>query len=523
MPEPFEQALPGLGDVPWNLNPAIDEIRERTGVVEDEVNIGRLSPTGLRAELNPYLLRGMSAAPYGIGTGGDDTAKFQQAKAAALTFGINTLYIPPGQYTTSGIAFELSDITQPFRIVLDKGAVITHTADTPVFQAVGSIGSWTPLTSILNSGNRQAFVASGSAANFPVGSWIHVASNDLIPNSSDKIGYLRKVTSLTDTGVTFDANVPRGITPANSAHLAPVTLLPSIEIIGGGQVKHATSTNLQSLIRLVCCYQPLVGIEVGPSGATGASFAHCVGGGTLPEFYVHDLRDDGEGFGYGINCSGSSRGMAFYGLAVKCRHAITSNPGPNIPNSNQHAETENIEVNLTTQDCTNKALDTHRSGWGWVFRPNHIGGVGGGIQIRSDNTHVDGGTINGTNTVGIAVTSDVVVPATINGTRITGTGGGNAPALLLDGPAIVNNVSIFRFTGAGIRVNADRCIINMPTIDGVSAGSLKGIELNSNNNLVVFGRISNVATGIAIATGRTGNQYGTVTYGVGVGTQVTGP
>lgn len=47
MAEPWENDLPSIGEAPWNLNPAIEEIRDRTADVEDVINEGRLSQGSL--------------------------------------------------------------------------------------------------------------------------------------------------------------------------------------------------------------------------------------------------------------------------------------------------------------------------------------------------------------------------------------------------------------------------------------------------------------------------------------------
>lgn len=61
MPDPFVQALPGLGDSPWNLNPAIEEIRERFSSVAT-LSGGMLDPA--------QVPRNLRARDYfGIGAG----------------------------------------------------------------------------------------------------------------------------------------------------------------------------------------------------------------------------------------------------------------------------------------------------------------------------------------------------------------------------------------------------------------------------------------------------------------------
>lgn len=47
MANSFDAPLPSVGQKPWTLNPAIIEMRNRQGTVEDVINTGRLSPSGL--------------------------------------------------------------------------------------------------------------------------------------------------------------------------------------------------------------------------------------------------------------------------------------------------------------------------------------------------------------------------------------------------------------------------------------------------------------------------------------------
>jgi len=500
------------------------DLRYTTLAGADSVIAAKVADAGSasRVLLDVLFRRDVSVVSYGAGQGGaDDTAAFQSAVNAAKVLGVG-VFVPALPYTVAGTV-SLSAITQPMKITIEKGAVITQTADLPVFEAIGSFGAWTSTTANVTSGTRTLSVASTSA--YASGDWIAISSSNTQPGGSDKIGYLRRIVGLTSTVVTFDSAVPRSLFTAQSAHIQKATFVPQIDIVGGGRIRHATSANFKTLVNLVLCRGPRVEVELGPNGGPGVTFSHCLGGGTGEDFYVHDLVDDEAGghFGYGINLAGSSRDMRFRGIGEKCRHAITTNPGPNITNSNQYGEPENIVVDMETRDCTNKALDTHRAGWGIVFRPNHTGGSGGGIQIRSDNTHVQGGMIAGSNSVGIAVASNIVVPPTINGTSITRIAGSGGLGILCDSPAIINNPSLYGFTGTGIRTTADGCVINNPLIDGVTAGSLVGIDLQSSNNLIFNGRIQNVGTGIRQTAGKTGNVWTSVNFGPGVTTQIDAP
>ena len=503
------------------------DLRYTTLAGADSVIAAKVADAGSasRVLLDVLFRRDVSVVSYGAGQGGaDDTAAFQSAVNAAIALGVG-VFIPALDYTVAGTV-TLSAITRPLKITIQKGAVITQTVDAPVFEAMGSFGAWTNLAANGTRGNRTFVVT--SAAGYAVGDWIQVASSNTAPGGGDKIGWLRRITGISGTTFTIDAALPRSVFTAQGAHIQKANFLPQIDLVGGGQIKHQNpSISFRPLVYTVLVRQPKVGLELGPSGGPAWTPAHCLGGGSTDEYYAHDLTDDEPGghFGYGINCGGSNRNMKFYGTAEKCRHAFTTNVGPNITNSNQYGEPEDIHVEMETRDCANKALDTHRPGWGIVFVPNHSGGSGGGVQIRSDNTHVQGGKISGANSVGVAVASNITVRPSIVGTSITNTAGAGSPAILCDSPTMIASPMIYGFTGAGIRVTATApgCVINNPNIDGVSAGALVGIDLQSNDNHVIHGYIANVGTGIKLATGTTGNQHSTATFGPGVTTQVVGP
>jgi len=506
-----------VGAEPAGLSAATKAAQSATIVTE-------VSTEGAAARdaLDELYLRSLSVRSFGAGQGGaDDTTAFLEAAQAADALGVN-VHVPRGDYTVSGTV-DLSDLVRPLTIHVEKGAVITQTANAPAFKAAGAFGAWVLTTSNTTRGTRTCTVA--DASGFSIGDWIAISSSNTATGGADKIGYLRRITGLTATVITFDSSVPRSLFTAQSAHVQAAAFVPRISIIGGGQIKHADASNFTTLIDFTLCQAPRVGVEIGPSGGPGVTFSHCLGGGTDADFWVHDLTDDEAGghFGYGINLAGSSRDMRFLGLGERCRHAITTNVGPNVANSNQYGEPESNVVDMETRDCTNKALDTHRPGWGNVFRPNHTGGAGGGVQIRADNTDVRGGVISGPNSVGIAVASVVTIPGSIDGVNITGVAGTAGIGILLEGPAIVSNPKIYGFTGTGIKIVAPGCIVSNPYIDGVSAGVLVGIDVQSNDNLLTFGRIKSVGTGIKLAAGVTGNQYGTVTFGGGVTTPTVGP
>jgi hypothetical protein len=388
-------------------------------------------------------------------------------------------------------------------------------ADSPVIQAAGSLGSAAPSLDT-RAGVRSLRVADPGL--YPVGSFVYVASQDTVPGSADKLAYLRLVAASTGSTISVDKPWPRTL---NSSFVRPVRLLPRIRLVGGGQIRHIDSSNKRELVNLTLCYQPVVQIELGPSGGEGVRFAHCFGG----EFngYVHDLRDDPANghFGYGINAAGSTRNLYVRGRGFRCRHAFTTNVGPNIPNSAYYGEPEDSYVNMATGGCTNKALDTHRVGWGIVFMVNDEAGIGGSVQIRADNTTIAGGTINGVRAYGVGVSSLIKVPAKISNLTIKNVTGTPGFGLELLGPAVVDNVSLTGFTSAAIRIRANGCKLNAPLIDGVTNNNIAtGIEVLGNSTTISNAVISRVKTGIKVGSGTVSNVLTNTKFGPGLTTKV---
>lgn len=458
----------------------------------------------------------LNVLDYGVKGDGvtDDTAAIQAAVNARLTGG-NISFPPNRTYKING-TINLSAVTGRLGIHIPESAKLVQYANASVFLAQGTLGAGTNVSGNTSAGNRTAAVV--DATPFAVGQWVYHASQNTVPGSSDKIAYLRRIKSISGTTLTLDKTFPRSLLTASSAHFRVATLLPPITIKGGGQVRHIDSTNTETLLNFILCERPIIELELGPSGDSGVTFSHCVGGGY--HGYVHDLRDDGVGFGYGVDMRGASRDMRITGLGARCRHAFTTNAGPNITNSAFYGEPENTYVDMEIQDCSNKGLDTHRVGWGTTFIVRGSGGTSGTVQVRADNTIIIGGSASGSNSVGISIASEVQIPALISNVSITDVAGANSVGLYLAGPAIVNNAYIRRFSGKGVDVIAPGCILNNVVVDGVAAGSLIGIDLQSNDNLVTGGRVSNVATGVKVAVGATGNAYSTMTFGAGVTNQV---
>lgn len=126
MAAPFDVPLPAVGAKPWNLNPAIQEVRARVGSTEDVVNSGRLSETGLKSSLvsqKPTIVYVDKFGAVGDGVT-DDTAAIQ---AAIDSVPGNAVFMLTGVHKVSTLYIDKVDwrLTGPGTI-LDGKIVIGH-------------------------------------------------------------------------------------------------------------------------------------------------------------------------------------------------------------------------------------------------------------------------------------------------------------------------------------------------------------------------------------------------------------
>lgn len=117
MASPFDVSLPAVGAKPWNLNPALTEIRTRIGSTDDIIATGRLSETGvssaaISAGLSRFVEQGAivhSIEDFGAsGTNTDDTQAWIDAVASMPNIpnnGKGILFIPPGQTNVNPAAW----------------------------------------------------------------------------------------------------------------------------------------------------------------------------------------------------------------------------------------------------------------------------------------------------------------------------------------------------------------------------------------------------------------------------------
>lgn len=311
---------------------------------------------------------------------------------------------------------------------------------------------------------------------YVVGEYLLLSGVNTVPGSTDKYGYIRRVTAV-GPSVTLDAPIPRTIDLLPRA--SKITFAPSLKILGAGEIYNVDAiTGRSPLIDAFATDNFQVsGIDVHHNGTSGINVAHCLNG--LIDCKVRDLMDDGIlYFGYGVNVVGATRGLVVRGTMTRVRHAVTTNPGPTVTNVGPVGEPENCTFAPTAVDCSDKSIDTHRVGWNTTIIPNVLGGRGG-VQVRADNTHVIGGTISGSTGPGVAVSSAVMVRTEIRDVVISDLKA-SGKAILSNGPSRSQNVKIRNCYGPNIELS-NNCIV----IGGsISAGSPVGVNFVGSNNTV---------------------------------------
>lgn len=310
-----------------------------------------------------------------------------------------------------------------------------------------------------------------------VGDYLLLAGHDTVPNSSDKYGYLRRVVSSSSSEIVLDRAIPRAIT--TNPRAGRVTLAPPIRIFGKGKVFNTNPPQATNTLMdfLAVDSAVVTGIEVLNNGGPGITLSHCWGGEVSA--FVHDLLDDGKThFGYGVNVAGATRDARIAGSAARVRHAVTTSPGPAVEGFGNAGEPENCTFEPTAWDCTDKAIDTHRAGWGITIIPRVKGGRGG-VQVRADNTKVIGGTVVGTVGPGIAVAESVAVPPTIEGVTISDLWPSGNGILALS-PIVMRDVHIRDCAWVNIILQSNSTV----TGGSISAGHPTGVEFRGSNNSV---------------------------------------
>lgn len=334
------------------------------------------------------------------------------AVSSIVAAGGGVLYVPEGATVTTSTVTVLPDEVTGVRV---DGEIVC-TADVSVFTRDGeALDSSTNITAPILAGQRTV---SAATTNLAIDDWVFVVSADTLPGSGDKLGYLRKVKAVDATTVTFDSPIPRDM-PDSTRRLRKIRMANPITVYGSGTIRYSDpAAAFSAMLKFTFCQDVQVrDLTLRDGGHNAVRLSHVAG-------FKVDCRIDNfidniaQGhIGYGVNAEGGTRDGRVLGGISRCRHAFTTNVGPNHPAFGFYGEPENIDVYPTTRACTDKALDTHRAGWGIRMRINDKGS-GGGIQIRSDATHAEG-VMDG-NYIGqaLAIGPGIVFPPTIGPLKV---------------------------------------------------------------------------------------------------------
>jgi hypothetical protein len=341
------------------------------------------------------------------------------------------------------------------------------------------------------------FFVSGMPEHYEVGDAVMLSGANVISDSPDRYGYLRVVVGVYGDVVTVDRPLPRKID--REPRVSGLSLAPPLWIDGLGEIfSVAPKFSTRALINFFASRAPRVtSIEVHSNGGTGIGVGHCLGGDF--DCRIHDLLDDGKNhFGYGVAVTGSSRDIRVAGTISRVRHAVTTSTGGLIDGVGYAGEPEDCLFEPVAIDCSNKAIDTHRVGWGITIIPHVIRG-NGGVQVRADNVTVRGGTIADTGVSGVNVQSVVKVAAIISGVAISGMGRGIG--IVGAGPVHIKNC-VVAGEKVAVEIGSDSSIDGLNVVD---AGSV-AVRITGDDNSVKNVRFaSGIDTRVEIAEGAKGN------------------
>jgi len=268
---------------------------------------------------------------------------------------------------------------------------LTMTANVPIFNRAGSVsGAFTPITTTPTAGSREIIATHTDLA---VRDWIFLASIDTLPGTSDKLGYLRQVRSLEPGKLTLDVPVPRSMPNGTNRRLRKIRMAPSILFEGDGEMMYEAPENKTVQMVTMTFVEGVFmrGIFAHDGGATGVSIRHCakVDIDMRIERMIDDLPNGH--IGYGVSVGGACREVLIRGNYANCRHAVTTNVGPGedvLPEFPFYGEPENFVFAPITNFCSDKAVDTHRAGFGGRIIANDSGS-GGVVQVRCDAVYVE--------------------------------------------------------------------------------------------------------------------------------------
>lgn len=391
----------------------------------------------------------------------------------------------------------------------------TDEGATPMLQRRGSI-SWLEDIPAMAEGDRT--FATTDVSKYTSGDFIKLGGENYPANApvGNRYGWMRQVRSVVPTGsgsagtVTLDFPIPRKL-DANP-HVFKYSLAPSFRLEGdsGSQILGVGyRAPIVDFEEYIAKFYYVDGVQITGDMLIGKHSRSCIMlsdvNGGLFDSHITDIWDQSSG--YGINLVGATREFVVLGTVNRVRHAVTTNtatpvtlPGPGGVSTAYGAVGE-PELNWmapVATNCTNKALDTHRLGWGNTMVPNVNGGFGG-VTVRADATNILGGTILNSLASGITVSSGIVVPAKITGVLIDGVNGGDGLTVL--GPAEIADVTVrrvFSSSYAGLLSNGPSTVVS-----GFTATDMKYAIRDAAGNLSVDGLdTTNVETPYLEAGGR---------------------
>jgi parallel beta-helix repeat protein len=429
MADPFYEPLPGLGDVPWSLNGAVQEIRERISDVDDFISsegieqaiataAGTLTPEALsdafiaarigeegsatETELSSGFEKragvAVDARYYGVTADGttDDTVALQAALNSVGALGAGVLKLPVGTIRTSAITIP-AGVT-----VVGAGKRLTRLKQvgTPGY-LVTVQGSITPNLATVNADVDKwaTGITLNSTAGLSAGDFIalHDAFSYTTTDASYKSGEMLRVTSiLNSTQIEVDtrvrgswANASGTYTVANTTRISkitPVTGVTLADLTLEGDVTSTTGLFLAQFAHNLT----LQNIDVLNSGSMGLRIAHCHTV-SITNYTARNLIDDlpGGHVGYAISVSGVTENLTVLGgMVVGARHGFTTM-------GSDYGMPHNLTVSgMFVSQCNVSGLDTHAAGEDILFTGNTVSSCAGGIAIRSRGTTISGNRIS---------------------------------------------------------------------------------------------------------------------------------
>lgn len=274
------------------------------------------------------------------------------------------------------------------------GGKLIQTANAPIFNIQGSLsGTYFPTTGVIDdSGRLRMGVSVAASTGLSVGDIVIVRADDAHPGeaSGAPLAYMREVITAGPAKVTWDAELPRPM--STNVRLMKVTLAEPVTI-DDIDLSHADpSSHTTPLVRAEFARDLVItaSTRIHHGGHHGIQLNHVFGANI--DATVYDLLDDEENnhYSYGLILAGTTRNVqgAFRTRAV--RHGFTTNKGVNTTVASaigECGEPETVDIDLTSEYCTNRPASTHPYGWNITIGVTDTGSVGG-VDIRADNVIV---------------------------------------------------------------------------------------------------------------------------------------